>query len=144
MSRKSFFGGLAGVAFTKTQSEGDFSSVENSVRLKSQVPRIANTSGKSVSSEKLSINASVKLSDVDETEPDEVDHLALTSFDMWALGISIVIGGQYFAWNSGLHGGFGSLLIATILVAIGYISLIFCIAELSSSLPFAGKYFALA
>lgn len=26
-------------------------------------------------------------------------------FDIWALGITIVIGGQYFAWNEGLSAG---------------------------------------
>lgn len=66
------------------------------------------------------------------------------SYDMWALGITIVIGGQYFAWNEGLTAGFGSLAIATFLIATGYSCLILCIAELSSALPFAGGSYGIA
>lgn len=59
--------------------------------------------------------------------------------DVWALGITIVIGGQYFNWNGGLSAGFGSYAIATLLIAIAYICLCFCTSELSSALPFAGE-----
>jgi ethanolamine permease len=63
---------------------------------------------------------------------------------MWALGITIVIGGQYFAWNAALVAGFGSFIIATALIATGYLCLSLCIAELSSGLPFAGGSYGLA
>jgi amino acid permease len=59
--------------------------------------------------------------------------------DIWALGITIVIGGQYFNWNLGLSAGFGSYAIATLLIGIAYICLCFCTSELSSALPFAGE-----
>ena len=72
------------------------------------------------------------------------DSLSLKDYDMWALGITIVIGGQYFAWNAGLSAGFGSFAIATFLIASGYGCLILCIAELSSGLPFAGGSYGLA
>ena len=68
----------------------------------------------------------------------EVNRLGLTSVDMWCLGITIAIGGEYFGWNESLLAGFGSTLIATFLMATAYICLVFCIAELSSALPFAG------
>lgn len=68
-----------------------------------------------------------------------VESLALNSADLWALGITIVIGGQYFAWNEALTAGFGSTLVATLLIATAYGSLMLCISELSSALPFAGK-----
>ena len=75
----------------------------------------------------------------------EVRRLGLTTVDMWCLGITIVIGGQYFGWNESLQAGFGSTLIATFLMATAYICLVFCIAELSSALPFAGDgYFQLS
>ena len=64
----------------------------------------------------------------------------LNVYDMWALGITIVIGGQYFAWNAALSGGFGSFFVATGLIAIAYLCLSLCIAELSSGLPFAGRF----
>jgi len=64
--------------------------------------------------------------------------------DMWALGITIVIGGQYFAWNAALVAGFGSFFIATMLISIAYLCLSLYIAELSSGLPFAGGSYGLA
>jgi ethanolamine permease len=79
-----------------------------------------------------------------ETLEEEVTITSLTSFDMWAIGITIVIGGQYFAWNEGLSAGVGSNLISLILVSIGYICLVYCVTELSSGLPFAGGNYGLA
>jgi amino acid permease len=64
----------------------------------------------------------------------------ITSIDVWALGITIVIGGQYFSWNAGLTAGFGSFAIAMSLTGCAYICLCLCVAELSGTLPFAGKY----
>ena len=49
--------------------------------------------------------------------------LKLGAFDIWALGITIVIGGQYFSWNAGYSAGFGSYLISTVLIGTSYISL---------------------
>lgn len=54
-------------------------------------------------------------------------------------GITIVIGGQYFAWNIGLTSGFGSYLIATVLISSGYLTLCLCLAEMASAMPFAGE-----
>ena len=70
--------------------------------------------------------------------------LGLGIFDIWALGITIVIGGQYFSWNAGYASGFGSYLISTILIGTSYICLCFCNAEISSALPFAGGAYGLA
>lgn len=69
---------------------------------------------------------------------------SLNSFDMWSIGITIVIGGQYFAWNETLTSGVGSTLIALCLTTIGYLCLVYCVAELSSGLPFAGGNYGLA
>lgn len=68
-------------------------------------------------------------------------NINLGVYDIWALGITIVIGGQYFGWNAGLSAGFGSFAIATLLIATGYYALILCIAELASALPFAGNIY---
>lgn len=60
-------------------------------------------------------------------------------WSLWALGVGAVISGDFFGWNFGLlSGGFGGLLIATIIVAIMYIGLCFSIAELSPALPHTG------
>ena len=65
----------------------------------------------------------------------------LTSWDMVALGLTTAIGGHYFAWNEGLVIGFGGFIIALFLISTAYYSLVLCMAELSSALPFAGKHF---
>jgi ethanolamine permease len=61
---------------------------------------------------------------------------------LWALGVGGVISGNYFGWQTGLvTGGFGGLLIATILIAVMYVCLVFSIAELSAALPNAGGFY---
>ena len=65
-------------------------------------------------------------------------------YDLWALGITIVIGGQYFSWNAGLEAGFGSYGIGFFLIGTSYICLCLCTSELSSALPFAGGSYGLA
>jgi len=61
-----------------------------------------------------------------------------TGFEIWMIGIVIVIGGDYFCWNSGFEAGFGSFCISTILSGTAYIALICCTSETLSSLPFVG------
>ena len=69
-------------------------------------------------------------------------------------GITVVLGGQvgstsylcscislqYFSWNVGLSAGFGSYIIATLLVGFAYYALVLSLAEMASCLqvPFAG------
>lgn len=62
---------------------------------------------------------------------------------LWALGVGAVISGDYFGWNFGLSvGGFGGLLIATIIIATMYICMVYSIAELSTALPHAGGFYS--
>jgi ethanolamine permease len=61
------------------------------------------------------------------------------------LGIAYVISGDYAGWNFGLaEGGWGGLLIATILMAIMYSCMVLGLAELSSTLPVAGAGYGFA
>ncbi|MEJ7894866.1 MAG: ethanolamine permease [Solirubrobacteraceae bacterium] len=61
------------------------------------------------------------------------------------LGVAYVISGDYAGWNFGLaEGGWGGLLIATILMGIMYTAMIFSLAELSSSMPTAGGGYTFA
>ncbi|OQR82580.1 Amino Acid-Polyamine-Organocation (APC) Family [Achlya hypogyna] len=69
---------------------------------------------------------------------------APTTTDIWALGITIVIGGQYFSWNAGLVAGFYSYLGSTILMGVAYCCMVLCLAEVSSALPFAGGAYGIA
>ncbi|MGH2987782.1 MAG: ethanolamine permease [Solirubrobacterales bacterium] len=61
------------------------------------------------------------------------------------LGVAYVISGDFAGWNFGLaEGGWGGLMIATILMAIMYTGMVFGLAELSSSLPVAGAGYGFA
>lgn len=68
-----------------------------------------------------------------------VSKLNLTYMDLWALALTTSIGGHYLTWCSGLSAGFGTFVIATTIIASGFVCLLCCMAELSSALPFAGK-----
>ncbi|GIT28097.1 MAG: hypothetical protein Ct9H300mP1_01430 [Planctomycetaceae bacterium] len=61
---------------------------------------------------------------------------------LWALGVGAVISGDFFGWNLGLkYAGFNGLAIATVLMAVMYVCMVFTIAELSAALPHAGGSF---
>lgn len=62
---------------------------------------------------------------------------------LWALGVGAVISGDFFGWQFGLTaGGFGGLLIATFFIAIMYVCMVLCIAEMSTALPHAGGFYS--
>ena len=61
------------------------------------------------------------------------------------LGVAYVISGDFAGWNFGLaEGGWGGLLIATILMATMYTCMVFSLAEMSSSMPTAGGGYTFA
>ncbi|MBC8144365.1 MAG: amino acid ABC transporter permease, partial [bacterium] len=58
---------------------------------------------------------------------------------IWGLGVGAVISGDFFGWNFGLaSGGFGGLLVATLIIAVMYLALSFSVAEMSAALPHTG------
>ncbi|MCX7739915.1 MAG: amino acid permease, partial [Meiothermus sp.] len=62
---------------------------------------------------------------------------------LWGLGVGAVISGDFFGWNFGLSaGGFGGLLLATLVVAVLYVTMVLSIAELSTALPHAGGFYS--
>ena len=62
-----------------------------------------------------------------------------------SLGVSYVISGDFAGWNFGLEqGGFGGMLIATMLMATMYTAMVLGLAELSSAIPTAGGGYAFA
>src|SRR5438128_1164832 len=70
-------------------------------------------------------------------------HAAVWS--LWSLGVAAVISGDFYGWNLGLDaGGFGGLLIATIVIAVMYYGLCFSIAEMSPALPHTGGAYSFA
>jgi ethanolamine permease len=61
------------------------------------------------------------------------------------LGVSYVISGDFAGWNFGLqHGGFGGMLIATLVMGVMYLFMVLSLAELSSALPTAGGGYSFA
>jgi ethanolamine permease len=66
-------------------------------------------------------------------------------WSLWALGVGAVISGDFFGWNFGLAaGGFGGLLVATVVVTVMYVGLCFSIAEMSAALPHTGGAYSFA
>lgn len=61
------------------------------------------------------------------------------------LGVAYVISGDFAGWNLGLaQGGWGGLLIATVLMGLMYTCMAFGLAELSSALPATGAGYGFA
>jgi ethanolamine permease len=64
-------------------------------------------------------------------------------FLLWGLGVGAVISGDFYGWNYGLAaGGFWGLAIATFLMAIMYLCMVFSLAELSTALPHSGGLYS--
>jgi ethanolamine permease len=66
-------------------------------------------------------------------------------WSLWALGVAAVISGEYSGWNLGLDaGGFGGLLIASLIITVMYFGLCWSIAEMSPALPHTGGAYSFA
>lgn len=64
---------------------------------------------------------------------------------LWALGVGAVISGHFSGWNLGLAaGGWGGMLIASVLIGVMYLGLTFSIAEMSPALPHTGAAYSFA
>src|SRR5262249_56639018 len=63
----------------------------------------------------------------------------LRVLDIWALGVGVVITGEYFGWNLGLKdSGPVAVLVASFVVCLLYLTWVLTLAELSVAMPFAG------
>ena len=65
-------------------------------------------------------------------------------FDISAFAVTIVIGGQYYNFNTFFQFGFGYFAIAQVMMAVAYIIYVLCIAEIVSAFPFSGGGYGLA
>src|ERR1041385_4779775 len=62
----------------------------------------------------------------------------LKVLDIWALGVGVVITGEYFGWNLGLKdNGPIAVLIASLIVCLLYLTWVLALAELSVAMPSA-------
>jgi hypothetical protein len=66
------------------------------------------------------------------------------SFGVWVSAMTTVIGGIYYGWNAGLVVGFGSYLIAQTLMGAAFVILVFSLAEIVSTVFFAGGSYGMA
>ncbi|MBI1917367.1 MAG: amino acid permease [Planctomycetes bacterium] len=63
----------------------------------------------------------------------------LRVLDIWALGVGVVITGEYFGWNLGLRdNGPVAMIVASLIVCLLYLTWVLALSELSVALPFAG------
>src|SRR5918992_6218113 len=61
------------------------------------------------------------------------------------LGVAYVISGEFAGWNFGIaEGGWGGLLIATVLMAVMYTAMVYALAEMSAAIPVAGGGYGFA
>lgn len=66
-------------------------------------------------------------------------------FSLWALGVGAVISGHYSGWNLGLlAGGWGGFALASGVIAVMYLGLVFSIAEMAAALPHTGGAYSFA
>ena len=66
-------------------------------------------------------------------------------WSLWALGVGAVISGHFSGWNIGLAvGGWGGMFIATLVITVMFLGLVFSIAEMSSALPHTGGAYSFA
>src|SRR5437870_3895434 len=83
---------------------------------------------------------------VDALRPEEREYLKehalkkpMGVLHIWALGVGVVITGEYFGWNPGLlEGGPIGMLLASLFVCALYMMWVLALSELSVALPFAG------
>jgi ethanolamine permease len=66
-------------------------------------------------------------------------------WSLWALGVGAVISGHFSGWNFGFGtGGWGGMMVAGAIIAVMYLGLVFCIAEMSPALPHTGAAYSFA
>jgi ethanolamine permease len=65
-------------------------------------------------------------------------------WSLWALGVGAVISGHFSGWNFGLQYGWGSMLIATVIIAVMYLGLVYSIAEMAPAMPHTGAAYSFA
>src|SRR6476469_2993723 len=78
--------------------------------------------------------------------PEEIEYIRehvlrkpLGVIHIWALGVGVVITGEYFGWNFGLPiGGPMGVLVASLIVCVLYLAWVLALSELSVAMPFAG------
>ncbi|GGL41361.1 amino acid permease [Phycicoccus endophyticus] len=82
-------------------------------------------------------------------EADYFDKRGLTrhagAWSLWALGVAAVISGDFSGWNLGIgEAGWGGMLLATVVIGLMYLLMIYSIAEMSAAMPHTGGAYSFA
>ena len=85
------------------------------------------------------------MSEPPDVAPAPLLRKVISTTQLWAIAVGMVISGEYFGWNYGwaVAGTIG-FLIATIIVTVLYLTFIFSYTELTTAIPDAGGPFAYA
>lgn len=67
-----------------------------------------------------------------------VKQTSITQKDIFLIGMTVVLSGQVRGWQGAMDAGFWTLLCSMLIPTVGYVILTFCIAEMTSALPFSG------
>lgn len=59
-------------------------------------------------------------------------------YEVFFIGIGLVVGGQFMVWDAALALGLWPFLLSFTIVSLGYLSLTACLGEMTSILPFTG------
>jgi hypothetical protein len=115
------------------------------------MPHDTNASQSGVSDDKSSTSDNKTMGRIDESLHEETKQDTHKSyqyvpklFDVWAMGVTTVIGGSYYGWSEGLSAGFGSYCIGQILMGFAYIILVLCLAEMIATTSFSGGAYGMA
>ena len=61
------------------------------------------------------------------------------AWSLWALGVAAVISGDFSGWNLGIgEAGWGGMLVATVVIGLMYLLMVYSIAEMSAAMPHTG------
>eukprot|EP01039_Chlorochromonas_danica_P020408 gene20408-24913_t len=77
---------------------------------------------------------------------DLLKQTSVTGLDVFLLGVcavQAVLSGQVTAWGDSTVSGYWVLLVSAIFPSLGYIILTFCVAEMTSALPFSGGIYGI-
>jgi ethanolamine permease len=67
------------------------------------------------------------------------------AWSLWALGVAAVISGDFSGWNLGIgEAGWGGMLLATIVIGLMYLLMIYSISEMSAAMPHTGGAYSFA
>ena len=67
------------------------------------------------------------------------------AWSLWALGVAAVISGDFSGWNIGIgEAGWGGMLVATVVIGVMYLLMVYSIAEMSAAMPHTGGAYSFA